>query len=379
MPPLVLILALLTVGWARTFSATNAPREPPRRSRPVSTVCNISKAECQAELLRAVTAMFGIRGGFAAPEVRFVSTATLAGLNEDQVHRQLVSASVRAALQSLGLLQGSAGTDPGPTPSFQQAVYRSHTHDVLVVLPESERATLHGNVLLVHELVHAVQAKEGLFARQSQDFDQRLAWRARLEGEAVVRSHRFKAEREGLDPSKIDWPKLFDHWSQRSLQSVQRAKFPLAVAVATFPYARGALWFDAAESPKRADAAPAAWPDRFGELLADPGAPRSLSDTTESAPLTCSGEREQLGALSLLAFVLPLGNEPDASAAARGLRSDLLCVHPNGRFTWQLVWPREMRTAAALVQQRAASLGLRVLVGAPSDSSGLRVTVAGRA
>jgi hypothetical protein len=371
------ILAFLGAGWGQTSAATSSPKEAPRQVRKVPAVCNISDAACQAELLHVVTASFDIRGGFRAPEVRFVSGATLAKLNEDDAHGQLVSTGVRGAMMSLGLLQRTAEAEYGVVASSQQAVYRSRTHDVLLALPESERGKLHGNVMLVHELVHAVQAHHGLFAQQKKrGFDQRLAWRARLEGEAVVRSHRFKAELEGLDPSAIDWQAVFGSWSERSLQSIGRARFPLVVAVATLPYARGALWYESLENP-----ASARWPDRFGELFGDPAEPDATVDTTENAAAACRSESEELGALSLLAFLLAMGNEPDAYAAARDLRSDLLCVHPDGDFSWQLVWSAEAgAAAAALVQQRALKLGLGVRVQTPSNgSSELRVTIAGGA
>jgi hypothetical protein len=257
---------------------------------------------------------------------------------------------------------------PGTT---RQAVYRSQTHDVLVVQPERERATLNANFMLVHELVHAVQAQQGLFARKGASFDQRLVWRARLEGEAVVRSHRFKAQLEGLDPRAIDWESVFGHWSQRSLLSIKRASSPLAVAVATLPYARGAWWYWWSE-----DQATAAWPERFGELLGEP-AQESSRGLGPAAHPACSGEAEELGALSLLAFVLPVATESEASDAAQGLGSDQLCVHSDGRFSWQLVWPGDARAAAALVQQRAAKLGLGVRLQTASDA--LRVTIAGGA
>ncbi|HET7538349.1 MAG TPA: hypothetical protein VFK05_00710 [Polyangiaceae bacterium] len=375
LPILVLMLALLSAARARTFSTKELPAAPhasARANEARPTACNIASEVCQTELLHAVSAMFGLRSALAMPEIRFVSADTLAQPNTGEVQRTLVSPRVQGALSRLGLLPADEGSALAPAASFQQAVYRSQTHDVLLVLPENQRKSLEGNVMLVHELVHAVQAAQGLLAHSSENLDQRLAWSARLEGEAVVRSHRFKAEREGLNPDTIDWPKLFRHWSKRSFESVERARAPLAVAVASFPYARGALWFHATEH----SATPAEWPERFADLLAEPLDRTAVPETATSGSSTCSGEQERLGALSVLAFLLPLakGDDTSAAAAAHWLRSDLLCVRADGSFTWQLVWPREIQAAAKLVQQRAASLGLRAVAASGSPPE-LRVTL----
>ena len=343
-------------------------REASGRSATVPMVCDISNAGCQAGLVQAVSAMFDLDGRLRVPEIRFVSAAELTSLNRGELDRQPVSAPVRSAMIALGLLtDGGAGIGPS-----EQAVYRSQSHDVLISFPDRERATLRANVALVHELIHAAQAQQGLFTRRPGSFDRGLAWRARLEGEAVVRSFRFKSRLEGLDPNGIEWPMVFGEWSKGSLASIHRARSPLALAAATLPYARGALWYESL-----ARSASAGWPEQFAALLGAPGAARATPDGANLVHLPCSGASEELGALSLLAFVLPESNQPEVFAAAQRLRSDLLCVGADGSFTWQLVWPSDAGSGIALVQRRAQKPPLRANVRTSGSAAGLRMTISG--
>lgn len=351
---LVVVFALSRGSSGRT--SAKQPLEASRQPRRAPSVCDISNAACQAELVEAVRAMFDLEDDFRAPEVRFVSADELRALNKGDANEQLVSEGLRSALVSLGLLQEEDTQAGSGAPSAaQQAVYRSRTHDVLIALPGDQRALLHANVMLVHELIHAAQAQHGLFERKTGSLDQRLAWRARLEGEAVVRSYRFKAQLERVDPSAITWPNVFGEWSKRSFESISRARFPLVVAVATLPYARGAFWY---ESRPTGESQP--WPEHFRELLGVTPDGARIPDTVATPRFSCDGQREELGALPLLAFLLPASSEQATFLAATTLSSDLLCVQDGGAFTWQLAWSGDVTGVLPLIQSRAGKLDLAV-------------------
>jgi len=157
-----------------------------------------------------------------------------------------------------------------------------------------------------------------------------------------------------LNPDAIGWSGMFRHASKVALKKIARARAPLAVAVATLPYTRGALWFDAV------GADPAAWPEHFADLLGDPGSGATRTQATAAELPSCRHDGERLGALALLALLLPGANEPDASAAAAALRADRLCLEADGSFQWHLAWPKDASSSrhVELVTRRAAGLGL---------------------
>lgn len=367
-----LVVALLIANTRQTQHSVSMGRDTPSGSALAFSACNVSHPSCQAALMRAVASQFVTAASLRKPEIRFISATELARLNRSDVEAQLVSRQVRNAMIALRLLASEGEALSSLVPS-EQAVYRSRTHDVLIAFPASEHSSLRANVALAHELVHAVQAQRGLFDRPRRSFDQSLAWRARLEGEAVARSYRVKSRLEGLDPDAIEWKSMFEQWSQASLASIQRARAPLALAVATLPYARGAWWYES-----RSNSAGFGWPEHFATLLDDPAAGDDAPPPPQLTRASCAGESEELGALSLLAFVLPEADRAEASAVAQRLRSDRLCVRADGHFTWQLVWSPEGSNNAPLVQRRAERLGLRAQIE-PSDSAETapRLTITG--
>jgi hypothetical protein len=310
--------------------------------------------------------------GFRTPTTRFVSTDALReASSHDLGAGSLVSPAVRSALTSLGLL---VPAEPAAAHgvSDEQGIYRHRTHEILVSLPESERGTIAANVLLVHELIHSVQASRGLVVHREGSLDERLAWRARIEGEAVVGSQRVKATLEGLEPKAIDWRGVYTRWSTASLAHIARARSPLAVAVASVPYARGALWYVTHE------ATTATWPEAFSVLLRDPIAVHPPASFVADLP-GCTGERNMLGGLSLLAFLRSAPTEDQARNAAAALEADMLCVQPDGSFVWHLVWGKASDAAhVASVAARAKELGLRLAPRhSPPRGPDVRLTLAG--
>jgi hypothetical protein len=96
--------------------------------------------------------------------------------------------------------------------------------------------------LLVHELVHALQSAEnpGEAAFDCCDsYDQYLAFRALVEGEAELYQDLATVYGYGDDPDELEWDKIFGGFKAVAWQDLRSTANPFELATLHFPYAFG--------------------------------------------------------------------------------------------------------------------------------------------
>ncbi len=95
---------------------------------------------------------------------------------------------------------------------------------------------------LVHEAVHALQDARGDFGSfaRAVSFDQWLARRAMIEGEATFVDYQAYAEMEGI--VDIDWRETFENFQARMLERARESTDPFVDAFLLFPYAWGGAY-----------------------------------------------------------------------------------------------------------------------------------------
>ena len=84
-----------------------------------------------------------------------------------------------------------------------------------------------------------------------------------------------------------------------------------------------------------------------------------MSESTNPQVGTVCERAETLGALTLLAFLLPGTPPAQAYEVARALQHDRLCLHSGGAFTWYLAFgPTHLPGGEVVLGNKVASLNL---------------------
>ncbi len=126
------------------------------------------------------------------------------------------------------------------------AIYRDDTKDI-VIIEHAEKLDVVGNsVLLVHELIHALEDRDIDLAafreEHATSLDSFLAVRALIEGEARLHEDRYASAVLGLDPATLDWRKRFDGAIDARAADLATEASIYGPGYQLFPYAWGARY-----------------------------------------------------------------------------------------------------------------------------------------
>jgi hypothetical protein len=374
---LVALVALVALGGCGEADHSDPPGLGPAPLHPVPGCeridhrgCDVTQPACQARLTTLAACVRG-NGGDEPAEPPPISTMTEA--EYAKYLTELLAGDpppspnhYEATLVMLGL------TAPG---SFaEQAVvaeqvkwiggfYRGDTKDIVLVEHAEKRDATENSILLVHELIHALQDRDvGLDAFRDEhatSTDSLTAVRALIEGEATLHEARYAAAVLGLDPASVDWRKHFTERIERSLDSLAEETSAYGPAYTAFAYTFGARYAHLAfedgglagvlaryGSPAVTTQAIFASADR---ALSDEPAPAAIpapSPSPEWTPFT----ETTLGALGVyIACERHLGVRATALSIAAAWRNDRLFVYsssaastsPDTAFAWHLDFAAE--------------------------------------
>lgn len=132
------------------------------------------------------------------------------------------------ALRLLRLVQPSTSTGEARVQdriNHVAAFYSSATRSVTVIDRGGQRNDRADTILLLHELVHAVQDDE-IAGWDGASIDGDFAARAMVEGEAVLYENLGSLELDGLSVEEADWKNYYGNWIGRRRNSMRLAKSP---------------------------------------------------------------------------------------------------------------------------------------------------------
>lgn len=134
---------------------------------------------------------------------------------------------------------------------FLDGVYRAKEKRIIVIDHDVPNDGVNENALFVHEYVHALQDADYDLLNWPQSepiatFDQYLASRAVLEGEATFYQYRAAVPLLGLDIARVDFRGALEERLREDIGRAFYADTPLGASYTTFPYGWGApLAFEA--------------------------------------------------------------------------------------------------------------------------------------
>jgi hypothetical protein len=361
-----LLVVLLVVGGISWFvhaglrsppgAARRGPFDPSRRSAYPgceafgAELCDVRDERCQAELFGLVRCLYGA-GPASPPRVTFAPRAVFL---EDVRRRERELLERRAPLEWAAARLGLHGGRSDAPGAVTGGYYRPKTRDIVMLADRATSSGLSATLTLAHELLHALQDRDGALRRvleseRGRSVDHELALRAAIEGEASAYAELLQA---------LHGKRVLDFRDERWLERLARAAdaadvTPLArlsaldAALGDFGYAYGAYWAATAlgrGAPLEIDRASrdAAFDSR-GIMSERHGWAREIRAAT--CP---SGER--LGAWLVQAYVLVHTKDAErARAAARATRGDCLSVELGRRLVWETHWSSE-RAAHAFAE-----------------------------
>lgn len=361
--------------------------------------CDIRDASCLENLAAIAQCLRGGREPSSPPGVIFSSQAEAEGellsLYPERPAGQVNHFEV--ALTRFGL------TTPGALSPMQQATryarewaaFYSNARQAVVVIEQAARLDpLSENVLLVHEMVHALQDAEhdlDAFGRRYRvNADADLSARCLIEGEARLQERRYFAARAGLDSAELDFERSFESsrdatelwlFEQTDLYSASQLGVPYAHGAA---FAFG-VWSEGGSAALRAlfDSPPtnmrevlaSAWGGEPSVALspltppAEPMPPRLDLELGEPSLEASTA----LGAWAVYLLVQPrLRPLTAARELALSWRGDLLEVFAQGARETSARWQIELAQASHAAQ--LARL-LADLEGVTATQIGARVTL----
>lgn len=158
------------------------------------------------------------------------------------------------------------------------AFYSSVTRRVTVLDRGSPMDSPGMAILLVHEMIHAMQYEdlgEAYYHDRGNTYDSDLAFSAMEEGEATLYQDLATVEGFHLDPDDVPWSRVFRTFQADSYATFAGDDYPYALARRRFPYAYGggyvsSVWRSGGSAAVRAIFANV--PTTTREVLAYPGA-----------------------------------------------------------------------------------------------------------
>jgi hypothetical protein len=172
-------------------------------------------------------------------------------ITEDEYRRRLQasasSASPSAWDPTLVILQlrapgGASATSAIDTHASSVAAFYSPAKRTVTIVDHGKALNAeHGTYVLAHELVHAVQDRNGALATDHGDptVDARFARRAVVEGEAVLEANLVMMGARGQSFDKADWSSYYDTMLTSRITQLGQSTTPLDDALLLMPYPVG--------------------------------------------------------------------------------------------------------------------------------------------
>lgn len=391
------VKAVLAGAWAATSGVAcgdNLPFRDPIHPVPGCEAvehapCDVRTPACQQQLFAVAACLRAGAGAAGGPPPVTVMTeddfaAYLAARNAmspPSAARENITQQWDWALSTLGLIEPGALSPSAmmmEDVTFIAGLYRPDTKDVLVVDHGGAFDRLSGSIVLVHEMVHALQDREidlgQFFSGHVHSTDSALAVRSMIEGEARFHETRYMAAVLGLDPATIDWMKRFESTLVLDQSRLLMEPSPFTATSRMFPYEWGAryiylTWTGAGQEGVRARyTAP---PETTRALMAS----MDRAVDAEAAPETLAGptppadwatiDSGTLGAWTLFLLLADLGTPDQARILALHWRADGFWLYqgpgsPSPLATRALVWRIELgddTTASEVVRALAFRTG----------------------
>lgn len=216
--------------------------------------CNVARAECQQSIYYALLRLRG--DGYdpflGVPPIRTLTVeeyeAELRGKQpppKDEPDEPMEPVEPRvdpwdAALRLLKLVKPTTSSGEARVRdrvNHVAAFYSSATRTVTVIDRGGRRNDRGDTILLLHELVHAVQDDEiAGWAGETTDAD--FAARSMIEGEATLYENLGVLELDGRDPDDADWDEFYGNWIDRRRSQMTGQASPF-YAVGWFVYPLG--------------------------------------------------------------------------------------------------------------------------------------------
>jgi hypothetical protein len=228
------------LGLLLPVAACTSPRCEPIQG------CDVRKASCQREALRVAACL---RGSPADTDVdveivsydAFVEAAVREASQYEPTDQDL---DVRRALVMFGLSPTrDAEADARRNLAWVGAFYDREV-DRITILDrggDHDRASQRGNtLLLVHEMVHALQGAEGLLTRAARSYEEAFTATALVEGEATLLEDRAHVESLGFPFDEVDYRRALEAFVARSRSAASRAEDAFAGIRSGLTYALGA-------------------------------------------------------------------------------------------------------------------------------------------
>lgn len=250
--------ALLLASLLVTLSGCSDD-DPQARAKPIAlrecpehdySTCDTREPACQQRLLSLAACVFGSSEMPNVP-IRVLTEAELRteleGLvSEPSPEEAAKDAAIESVLHALDLAaQGALSTNASIDNILERfdGLYRDAESGIVLVDRGTPKNSLEFDVLLLHELVHALQDAEYDLASLAGGFatttDSALSWRSLVEGQATWYQYRVAAAMLGYDTVDFDFHGIFAELRDDLVLTAQEDESPYIASFGTFPYAYG--------------------------------------------------------------------------------------------------------------------------------------------
>jgi hypothetical protein len=273
--------------------------------------CDVRKAPCQASALSQAACLRGRGEPSDTPVNVLVRDADeyIDALAEG-APTDTATATMRQGLALLGLVPSDDDLAASARlPGRLTAAYYDREADQVVLLRRPGQRLDDGAavLLLVHEMVHVLQARAGeLDAESPARFDEALAQAAVREGEATLLTDEALVSGVGLDIDHVGYDETLYYYGASQYQYTRLARAPIDELPLRFPYAEGARYLRelrADDGSYDSAAAFASPPVSTRDVLArDPSEPARYPNDLGDAAVPVLSELELVGTLHLGAY-----------------------------------------------------------------------------
>jgi hypothetical protein len=340
----MLVLSLMVV-LSGLVGAGCGGDQPVRTDLPYELYCDIASSDCQRRIYDSLAVMLDAEG-FEMPGIRTISVEqhereARTGVDlEDLTGEDAASRGLRlmgfipAASESLAAARIQFWID-------QVAAYYWRGSHVITII-DRDYDEIDAQVLLAHELIHAIQNRQFVLNEVSTEADTDdgvMAVRSVIEGDAEHNAFAWAYELLGYEPDSIDWDALHDDSQETLREHAADPERALIDSAASFPYAYGFDYMTEVITttglPGRA-AAFEAPPRTVFEVVTGPRSVAPSFDFPQVAhPSPLEGHSVELesrfGAWYLYGVLRQLGLSHEAAwAAMLGWRGDELAVYQSG-------------------------------------------------
>jgi hypothetical protein len=211
---------------------------------PTLEACDIRSANCQRDTQEVAACL---RGGDAASVT--IEATNAESFIEEQVRENTGNAEtqderdLRRGLALFALMPPSAEAEQTVREYWNRvaAFYSSEAHQITILDRGSPLDEPSDAALLLHELVHAMQRSDAGLGDEAHasTYDEGLAFRGVIEGEATLYEDLALIEGWGRDAADTDFEGIFGQYRLREWRRARANASPFELAWLRFPYAFG--------------------------------------------------------------------------------------------------------------------------------------------